>query len=53
MEYVEAKETQPLIIDNDSVVSYSDDADECLFDVHPDELLCQALDMLGVKYEYV
>jgi len=44
-----------LMIDNDSTSVFDgDDEDaECVFDMHPDDLLEQALDQLGIPHEHV
>jgi hypothetical protein len=40
-----------LMLDNDSTSVYEDA--ECVFEMHPDDLLEQALDLLGIPHEHV
>jgi hypothetical protein len=58
--YARGEVTGPLVLDNDSTHVYqpaSDDPDDVhgrnVFTMHPDDLLCQALDLLGIPHEYV
>lgn len=43
--------TGPLMIDNDVTGLYQDDVK--VFEMHPDDLLEQALDLLGIPHEHV
>jgi hypothetical protein len=50
--------TAPLMLDNDSTTVYQESAPgaddhECVFEMHPEDLLEQALDMLGVPHGHV
>jgi hypothetical protein len=54
----ELKAEEALMLDNDSTDAYRDDeADELeselVFSMHPDQLLEQALDLLGIPHEHV
>jgi hypothetical protein len=50
--YAQHAVTTPLMIDNDNVSVY-DANDGHAFEMHPADLLLQALDLLGIPYEYV
>jgi len=45
--------TMPLYIDNDNVSMYDEKADEDVFEMHPEDLLAQALDLLGIPHGHV
>jgi hypothetical protein len=45
--------TGTLMIDNDAVSMYDEATDTDLFEMHPSDLLVQALDLLGIPHEYV
>lgn len=47
--YAEGTQTYPLVIDNDSVAAYDDGG--CVFEMHPAELLEEALKLLGISSE--
>lgn len=43
--------TEPLMLDNDSTSVYQ--GDDEVFEMHPEDLLQQALTMLGIPWEHV
>jgi hypothetical protein len=47
------KVTGTLMIDNDAVSMYDEATDTDLFEMHPADLLEQALDLLGIEHEHV
>lgn len=52
--YSAGEVTGPLMIDNDSAGVYREDGPDnwvSVFEMHPAELLLQALDLLGVPHE--
>lgn len=52
-EYIQAGETGPMVIDNDTVTAYSIEAEELLYEAHPEDVLCEALELLGIKHDHV
>lgn len=49
--YASGEVTAPLAIDNDQTTVYTDD--EKVFEAHPEQLLEDALDLLGIPHEGV
>jgi hypothetical protein len=49
--YAKGAATGPLMLDNDSTTVYEDAGK--VFDMHPDDVLEQALDLLGIPHEHV
>jgi len=45
--------TAPLMLDNDSTSVYDEAADATVFEMHPADLIEQALTMLGIPWEHV
>lgn len=43
--------TDPLMLDNDSTSVYA--GDDNVFEMHPNDVLEQALDLLGIPHEHV
>lgn len=43
--------TEPLMLDNDDTNAY--EGDEKVFSAHPDQVLEDALDLLGIPHEHV
>lgn len=56
--YQRGKLTESLMLDNDTTSVYvqtgpDEDDYEAAFEMHPDDLLGQALDLLGIPHEHV
>jgi hypothetical protein len=54
--YKSGEKLDPITLDNDQTTVYTSDADddedsECVFELHPDQLLEQALDLLGIPHQ--
>ena len=51
--YQRGEISDPLMIDNDSTFVYQESGDSDVFEMHPHDLLEQALDLLGIPHEHV